>query len=556
LPAPLGTAASAVSLASGAVGKIAGLFGYTNTPVVDDVQGFKNLPFHGLASCEISTPVDRLTLDPKNILAKEPEAIGVERGDELDIANFCARESYLTEFTWAATDTLDTLLWGSVVMPRMMRRDGASKYTWQMTPMCIPAYAFKNWRGNIVYRFRFICTKYHRGRVRITWDPNTNLTSLPNTKVSNYNRIVDLTEETDVSIEVPFLAPAAYCMNGNGYGQYYGISPPAPNHEYDNGQITLRVLNQQTSPILSADIICLVSVYGKGMEFAQPRNVSEKFTAYSLQSTDTYAEGKPSEVLFENTEAPSNLNALYMGEFVSSFDQLLKRSAYHGSVFFAANDVAMLKLNYSTFNRFPRYPGYDPDAQFDGYGELIPATPFPYNFVHWTPLTWIGQCFVCCRGSITWHINAVAGKQIPSMRASRFIGTITNSSLAGGTSMPVPSTQAELISHCVRNIDSGASGLSLTNGYTQSALSFNAPFYNQYKFRGLSSTHATLGFNQDASDEDNVRVMAMFTPELDMKSGEMHFDSYVGAGPDFNLSFFLNVPSLIELQAVPYGSTV
>lgn len=553
LPAPFGTAASAVSLASGAVGKIAGLFGYTNTPVVDDVQGFKNLPFHGLASCEISTPVDRLTLDPKNILAKNPEAIGVERGDEMDIANFCARESYLTQFNWAAADVLDDLLWGTVVMPRMMRRDGSTAYTWQMTPMCIPAYMFENWRGNLVYRFRFICTKYHRGRVRITWDPNTNLTSLPNTKVSNYNRIVDLAEETDISIEIPYLAPTAFCRNGTGYSQYYGTTPPSPNHEYDNGQLTLRVLNQQTSPILSADIVCLVSVYGKDMEFAQPRDVTTKFTAYPLQSTDTYVEGKESEPLFEDTAPPANLNEIYMGEHVSSFDQLIKRSAYHGSVFFPDDDISMLRFNFSTFNRFPRYPGYDPDAEYLGYGQLIPGTAFPYNFVHWTPITWISQCFVCCRGSINWHVNAVAGKQIASLRASRYLSAIANTDLTNSTAISNGATQSELASWCVRRMDAGCAGLTLTNGYTQSALSINAPFYNQNKFRNVSSTHATLGYSGDATNTDNLRVTAVFTPELTMKSGEMHFDNYVSAGPDYNLSFFLNVPSMVELNTVPDG---
>jgi len=50
-----------------------------------------------------------------------------------------------------------------------------------------------------------------------------------------------------------------------------------------------------------------------------------------------------------------------------------------------------------------------------------------------------------------------------------------------------------------------------------------------------------------------VSIEAVFTPELDIKSGDMRFDYYVATGPDFNLKYFLNVPSLVQISAVPAG---
>ena len=50
----VGNFMTSASLAAQTVADVAGLFGYTKTPVIDNVQAFKNLPFHGLATSEIS----------------------------------------------------------------------------------------------------------------------------------------------------------------------------------------------------------------------------------------------------------------------------------------------------------------------------------------------------------------------------------------------------------------------------------------------------------------------------------------------------------------------
>ena len=553
LPAPFGTVASGVSLVTGAISSVASMFGFTNTPVVDDVQGFKNLPYHCFSSSEISTPVDRLTYDPKNILTDRADITGSVLGDELNIKNFCSRESYLTQFPWQAAETLDTVLFGAVVHPAYMRRDGASNYTWQMTPMALPNYMFEYWRGTIVYRFRFICSKYHRGRVRITWDPKVDLTSATDTKVSNYNRIVDLAEETDVSVEIPFLQKTDYLQTNEVPDEYFANTTlPAPADGVDNGQISVRVLNSQTSPVLNADIICVVSVYGKDMEFAGPRHIVNDFTAYPLQSVDQYAEGKTSVELFEKTTTPDDLNQLYMGENISSFYQIMKRTNYHGSVFFNADNISTLRMNKSSINRFPRYPGFDPNGYYQGR-EVIGPGYAPYNFVKWVPLTWIGQCFVACRGSITWHANACGGSPITSLRALRRVNPIAISSLSGGTAVATGSTDSVRASWTISNLFSGNSGSSLTNQNTQSALSINAPFYSLSKFRSTSAATATLGLVADGTLTDNLSVEAIFTPELDIQSGDMRFDYYVASGPDLNLKYFLNVPSLVEIPSVPAG---
>jgi hypothetical protein len=90
----IGPFATATSYAAGAVADIASLFGYTNVPVIDDVQPFYSKPFPNLASTDIGTPVEKLTLDSKNELSIDPKITGVDVEDELTIRSFVSRSIY------------------------------------------------------------------------------------------------------------------------------------------------------------------------------------------------------------------------------------------------------------------------------------------------------------------------------------------------------------------------------------------------------------------------------------------------------------------------------
>jgi len=72
----IGPFATATSYAAEAVSSIASLFGYTNTPVIDDIHQTQLTPFPNLASTDIGMPIDKLTLDAKNELSIDPKLVG------------------------------------------------------------------------------------------------------------------------------------------------------------------------------------------------------------------------------------------------------------------------------------------------------------------------------------------------------------------------------------------------------------------------------------------------------------------------------------------------
>lgn len=66
--------------------------------------------------------------------------------------------------------------------------------------------SFMYWTGSLVYTFRFIKTDFHSGRVEISFHPFTNET-LESRMNYVYRLVVDLRENTEVSVSVPYISP-------------------------------------------------------------------------------------------------------------------------------------------------------------------------------------------------------------------------------------------------------------------------------------------------------------------------------------------------------------
>jgi hypothetical protein len=62
----------------------------------------------------------------------------------------------------------------------------------QFTPMSYAAFPFKWWRGDIIFRFKFICTRFHKGRVRITFDPINDISVSTPDYTTVFNEVVDI----------------------------------------------------------------------------------------------------------------------------------------------------------------------------------------------------------------------------------------------------------------------------------------------------------------------------------------------------------------------------
>lgn len=215
----IGSFAKATTIGASAVSAIAKIFGWTNVPIIEDVKPFKNLPFHDLASAHISEPTYKFTLDPKAELSVDPAIIGPSTEDEMSFAFLLQKESYLTQATWATSATPGSLLFSARVQPSSLCDRGTAvatnTYAIATTPVSWVSECFDHWRGDIIFRFKFIASQFHRGRVRITWDPLGDTTPTTDTTNVAFTKIVDLDQSCDVEFIVPYAQALPWLTNNS-----------------------------------------------------------------------------------------------------------------------------------------------------------------------------------------------------------------------------------------------------------------------------------------------------------------------------------------------------
>jgi hypothetical protein len=538
----IGSYMTATSMASKCVADVAASFGFTKVPVIDKIQAFKNLPFHGLATSDQADVTEKLSLDSKNELCIDNSAIGDVSDNPLLVKNFCARSSYLTQFTWAATDSSNALLWNTYVSPNaFVVTAGTSQNFINGTPMFLLNQMFEYWRGDIIYDFKIVCSQYHRGRIRISWDPVGDVANVPSNTQSVFNHVQDITDQTFVSVRVPYIQRTSYLKTpATLTDTYYSTSAlAADSSDTINGILTVRVLNEQTSPVLSADITVLVFVRAaENIEFAAPKEINEDINFYSVQSgIESVTMGSPSSV-------DKNVNLVYMGENVVSLRELLQRCNHHISW----NDViptSQSEFHYNYMSRRPLYRGFDTDGVHSATAPVLTTTQ-PFNFVTTVPYHLISSCFLGERGSFTWKLN-VDSQQFKSISAGRCREILTAAKYNP--------------SHAVFNINVNNSiaaaeysikkktafGSSIMNQKTNTGVSVNAPMYSIYTMLDTSPVYRTLGNTNTATSTDTI-TFDWVTHE-ESTHAEIDYDMnsfYFQVGPDYSPVFFMNVPLLYE----------
>jgi hypothetical protein len=555
----IGPFATATSYAAGAIGDIAALFGYTNVPVIDDVHGMVNKPFPNLASTDIGTPVEKLTLDAKNELSIDGKICGADVNDELTIKSFCSRESFLFKTSWASTDAAATGLFYAKPSPVMLERDATltGAVAIYNTPMSHVARCFKYWRGDIKFKFKFICSAYHRGRVVINWDPIGTIGVTGEYNTETYTRIVDISTETELEICVPYTSTAAY-LDVADEGVYFAKASTSTFGIGSslNGTLTMRVLNEQTSPVSSADIDILVFVSGcDNLEFASPVDLSSLYSPYAPQSGVQFDVGTPETNIGLAPSVPDkNINLVYMGESCVSLRQLMRRSGKYKRT--AGNENSAAEYFVSTIwllGRSPEYPGFDTTGNETAIG-INSAVSEPYNWTAWHPITWFSQCFVGSRGAYHYTLNPSDQSDVCSITCARSYSDRTTPITV---TLDLPITNR--IDYIRRFADSttqstGNVGLSLTSQRTLAGEMVSIPMYSKFKFLKNDPLVRTDGDSYDHSDTDTFAIETVTRSDVEFNPKYLSLDLYVSAGTDFSLVFFLNVPTLYLYDSLP-GAT-
>lgn len=561
--------AKASEMVFGAVASVARFFGFTNVPVIDAVAPFKDMPFGHFASPDISTPIERLTIDPKNELTIDPRTVGLPPEDEMLLSKFVGREAYLGTYDWETSDSPDHIVFASTVNPGFVNfNNSINSRTISTTPLFFASTLFSYWRGDIIFRFRFIATPYHRGRVRIIFDPFSDNVSNVETTTTSFNKIIDITEKKDIEVRVPYMQARPFLsMNGTYKTKNYGTTAsPIDIGTINNGTLVVRVLSRLTAPVTNATVKVLVSVRGaENFEFAAPRAIDPDYSTLVPQSGDEYAklEYDDPELISASNNAQSNTNPhkylMHFGEVIRSMRLLLHRTnLYRAEPVTLPTGPENSVLYRIEFPRFPVSYGYATvpnglDWALSGDG----INTRNFNYVHNIVLNWLNSCFLAYRGSLNYSFNLDGIADVCDLRAVRTHSIRTTGLVAQPNVDRLPLLTGDPSTYDIRRLMANTScmltGGSLVNQKTQSGLQVNVPDYNPTRFRFADQVNTLNGKLSDDSAYDSMNLQFTINQGLATAS-HVKVWTYVSAGHDFSFFFFLNTPFIHDI-GIPDASS-
>lgn len=184
---------------SGYIGSIASIFGLSRPNYIMNDSTAIIRHTGGMANTSGVDVSKNLSMDPdrfKTILNIDNSPV-----DQLSFSYIALHYGYLGQINMSPADSVNTLYNTYPVMP-CAGYVTDSGYGLNLTPLGFATLPFSQWHGSIEYKFTVICSKFHKGRVRIFWNP----TNSPSANVSNLTHIVyiDIVPGNTATLTVPF----------------------------------------------------------------------------------------------------------------------------------------------------------------------------------------------------------------------------------------------------------------------------------------------------------------------------------------------------------------
>lgn len=309
-----------------------------------------------------------------------PGAMGTDE-DEMTFAGIVSRYAFFN--TTAITDTMNvgTLITNIPLGPAFfsvgdgsLTINGTARATLAPLPCAYVATSFYYYRGGFKFRFKFVKTEFHSGRIQFAFYPDvTNATTISlNQQNYLYREIVDLRITNEVELAVPYVSASPYQQPGTAYG-YLLVTVVNELRAPTGASSTIQMLTEVAMTSDSEFAAPCTSILTPVLSYATPPAISASSTNWTPQGASEtnqdvkVASSQLSTELNDKIEVPAiatatvdNLNtansAEYcIGEVVASFRQLLKR---HYPFFYAGGSIASNTTNtLQPRNFLYAYPG-------------------------------------------------------------------------------------------------------------------------------------------------------------------------------------------------------
>jgi len=549
--------AIATSIASSAVAGIASLFGWSKAIIIDGARAVKPMFFHGFLSSDVCNVMDKFAVDQKAELSVDPRLVNLSGQDELALSYVLQKEAYVANSNWLSSDSVGDQLFEFPVWPMIYRNtDNTTYHTLQMTPMAYFASMFRYWRGDIVFRFRLVASQYHRGRIKITYEPKGEVGAGDYTNVA-LTKIVDITEENDITFVVPFSQEMPWARiefdpeDNKSIGYTYDKSGScAHSNGLTNGTIRVQVLTTLTSP--QATPSCHIIAYvrgGENLEVAYPiddKDMSRFVTHLDLQAGVDDMPDINTGTMYTNRYLSN------FGEQICSLRQVLSRASISQQFvpFLGMANNSGLNYAFIRHTRFPVPPGYNTGAYLESEKILTPSSNANFCFSNMHPINWVSACYAACRGGIQVHYefdNPIT-TYASNMTLCRINDTIPNADeITVGTSYLAVTNGgtkqgAAVAMHAIRQ-GVGCGGNVITDTAQCPVISAELTDQHQYLFNNTRQENWLRGSSADDTDNNTYQLQVSGSMGSDNYKLKL-LNKYMNIAPDFNLHFFICTPTV------------
>lgn len=583
----IGRYAVATETGANMVGNIAKMFGYCRPNSVAPVDSFRPQVFGNLCNTSLTDAAQKLSFDPKQEVSIDPGTTGYGGQDDMTINAISSTESYYTRFEWSRTMPSDQLLFHTAVNPGCISLLTTGILTeFHTTPQHHASAPFQYWRGSMTYRFSVACSNFHRGRLRIVYDPVVVSSGSPPEFSTNYQRIVDISEAKDFEITIPWNQGPAFrytqTYNEESPQLLYSPSPDTDadfqlrtilsDNESNNGYLSIYVLNELTVPndtdsdnpeincfLRAGDDFELACPTSRGIEnfsfFPVPNDPSSVVELPSLLDSSVPLESVPElfsdsgrgeaqahdEVLVLDSPGKVQMldstNLVYFGETLTSFRELLKR--YQFLDIFVDKGAAYEK-KYMWRLRLPNFPLY---RGWDDSGLDLKDSQ-PYTFAKMTLMNWLTPSYVSRKGGIRWKYHMLNEDQYPTHSYLSVMRHVSDYNFSYPVNQRVDLTNDGTFDKeaFVNNLPTGWAGMAATATMINPTVEFELPYYSNHRFKPGAGV-SLINF-LDEMHETNIVGPA---PTGSFGNG---VSRYVAAGEDFSLDWYLNAPVIYFDQVV------
>lgn len=550
--------ARATEIGARAAAKVASAFGYSKPKSTGEICAYTPRYFGNMSAVQGIDTCMSLTADPKQELTIDPRTMGLPPIDELNLNYITSKESYIGYFEWASSDNYNNQLTKLIVSPIQLKKFaiGTLSDALTLSAMSFGSLPFEYWRGSIKFRFQVVCSRFHRGKLRIVYDPLDAVTTGSADDNMVYHKVIDITSEQDAEIEVgwgsnrPWLKVEGPDVN-DAMDRLADFDPV-----YHNGTLRVFVLNELRTVDSTVDII-RINVFasaGDDFELAVPTVHQIKNLSYfpddnivlreaselkpqsgelEITANDVPENDQVDDMIANELQVPA-VHHVFFGDPIKSFRSLLHRYCFVDAVGFTygAESNISLRCPHRPFHR-----GFDPNGRQLAVGGL------PYNYTSQNYVSYILPAYALYRGAMRWKVH------FQSLNSATGFPLFSNSPMMvkmdGDSSLtPKWSINAQSqVEPAWANRDAGGAGMLATSVGTNAVLEYEVPYFSNQRFTlprvlNIGMITGTSGKTVFNETERSHKI------EVEGRHGRFH--RYCAAGEDIMCAMFLGAPPMFN----------